>query len=98
MSGRRTVDGLKQTATLSRLLEALLKDLPDMNLWELSRSVGAPAVRVTSLIDKLEDRRWITGEWETGVPEGVARRRFYRLTPIGRTHALMLLRRYDDLP
>jgi DNA-binding MarR family transcriptional regulator len=91
------VDGIQYTAALGRVLETLLEDRPDMAIWPLSQAAGLTSVHVTSLIDKLEDRYWVAGEWETGVPDGQARRRFYRLTPIGRVHALALLGRYDDL-
>ncbi|WP_188197241.1 helix-turn-helix transcriptional regulator [Nonomuraea sp. SYSU D8015] len=94
---RREVDGLQYTAALGSVLEVLLKDQPGMAIWPLAEAAGLTAVRVTSLIDDLEDRSWVAGEWEEGVPDGQARRRFYRLTPIGWANALALLGRYDDL-
>jgi DNA-binding PadR family transcriptional regulator len=71
-----------------RVLVVLLSDVTNLSggpLMKLSRTSGP---RVYGLLDKLEDAGLVTAEWEVG-PE--PRRRFYRLTPDGRTWALNAL-------
>lgn len=68
-----------------RVLAVLLSDATNLSGWSLMKLSRTSGPRVYGLLDKLEDAGLVTAEWQVG-PE--PRRRFYRLTPEGRTWAL----------
>lgn len=60
--------------------------------WQIMKGVHRSGPTVYAVLDRLEDARWITGEWEVLEEAGEkrawrrekrARRRLYRLTPTG---------------
>jgi len=65
----------------------------DLHGWAIMKATKRSGPTVYGVLDRLEDMRWITGEWETQNPDpSKPRRRFYQLTPTGRTGAMALLR------
>ena len=69
--------------------------------WAIMKTTKRSGPTVYGVLDRLEDRNWITGYWEDQDPgSNKPRRRFYRLTPEGLTGICDLLanRRPEDLP
>ena len=65
----------------------------DLHGWAIMKATKRSGPTVYGVLDRLEDMRWFTGEWETQNPDpSKPRRRFYQLTPTGRTGAMALLR------
>ncbi|MEU4511758.1 helix-turn-helix transcriptional regulator [Nonomuraea wenchangensis] len=60
--------------------------------WAIMKATKRAGPTVYKVLDRLEDARWITGEWEElGPDEPGPRRRFYRLTGEGAPAARTLL-------
>jgi PadR family transcriptional regulator, regulatory protein PadR len=70
----------------------LLTGAAGLSGYPISRVAMARSVSVYAVLDRLENRGWVIGEWEDR-PDGVLgnRRRLYRLTPEGRTAVMELL-------
>jgi PadR family transcriptional regulator, regulatory protein PadR len=77
-----------------RVLLALLSGASNLSGYPLSRTAQVAGGHVYVILARLERQGWVTGEWETGKPEG-ERRRFYALTPEGRKVALLFLKLED---
>lgn len=58
--------------------------------YPLSRLAQAGPGAVYVVLDRLERRGWVTGDWEVREDAG-PRRRFYALTPEGRANVTLLL-------
>lgn len=60
--------------------------------WQIIRDTKLTGPTVYGILDRLEDKRWITGYWEKQNTDGNRpRRRFYRLTAEGRSQVQELL-------
>ncbi|MGC5016168.1 PadR family transcriptional regulator [Streptosporangium sp. DT93] len=60
--------------------------------WVIMKESKRAGPTVYKVLDRLEDARWIAGEWETLTPDqSRPRRRFYRLTGEGVLAAQALL-------
>lgn len=82
---------MKRTARGERrVLLVLLTGASRLSGYPISRAAQVGAGHVYVILAGLERRGWATSDWEDGKPEG-QRRRFYRLTPEGRTGAMELL-------
>jgi PadR family transcriptional regulator PadR len=69
--------------------------------WAIMKTTKRSGPTVYGVLDRLEDRNWITGYWEDQDPgSNKPRRRFYRLTPEGLAGIWDLLaeRRPEELP
>jgi DNA-binding PadR family transcriptional regulator len=84
-------DPWKPSRRERRVLLALLSGAPNLSGYPLSRTAQVSSFTVYRVLDRLEDRYWVIGEWEAGKPKE-ERRRFYALTPVGRTAVLRLLK------
>jgi PadR family transcriptional regulator PadR len=82
---------IKPTRRTRRVLTALLTGAENIGGSTIWRLTGGSAGGVYVVLDRLECAGWVTSDWEAGKPEG-QRRRFYRLTPAGRTAAAEMLR------
>ncbi|MER7365484.1 PadR family transcriptional regulator [Nonomuraea wenchangensis] len=86
------------------VLEALVKAFDDdepIHGWVIMRTTGRAGPTVYKVLDRLEDARWIEGEWEQLADDQPGpRRRFYRLTGQGvaAARALLLQRRPAPRP
>jgi DNA-binding PadR family transcriptional regulator len=74
-----------------RVLLALLTDAPELSGYPLSRLAQVGAGHVYIVLDHLEQRGWVTGEWEDNKPGFQSRRRYYQYTPVGRERARNIL-------
>jgi DNA-binding PadR family transcriptional regulator len=74
-----------------RVLLALLSGAGNLSGYPLGRTAQVGSLTVYRVLDRLEDRYWVIGQWEADKPKG-ERRRFYTLTPVGRTAVLGLLK------
>jgi DNA-binding PadR family transcriptional regulator len=76
-----------------RVMLALLTGAPRLSGYPLSRLAQVGSGTVYIVLDRLENRGWVEGEWEdpNPLPAGKGRRRFYRLTPKGRAAVTYLL-------
>ncbi|WP_206184912.1 PadR family transcriptional regulator [Thermoactinospora rubra] len=86
----RRVDGIPATKSMRRVLTVLLSDAPGLSGLRIADLGKVGYGNVYICLDRLEMAGWIRGEWEPERALG-PRRRFYRLTPAGRAHALELL-------
>ena len=90
------VSPARVTAPLLDVLEVLIlafrENNDEVHGWAIMRATKRSGPTIYGVLDRLEDMGWIEGRWETENPEpGKPRRRFYRLTPTGRTKARSLL-------
>ena len=90
-------------ATL-KVLSAMLQD-PAAEHYGLAliESTGVKAGSLYPILRRLENQRWIAGEWEDidESREGRRRRRYYKLTPDGLAvsrNAVLSARRQLDVP
>lgn len=78
------------------VLDVLLKAVgnhDDLHGWAIMKATKRSGPTVYGVLDRLENRGWITGQWEDENPEpGKPRRRLYGLTPTGVCEARELLR------
>ncbi|GAA4089678.1 PadR family transcriptional regulator [Nonomuraea soli] len=77
------------------VLEVLLSAFDsnqDIHGWAIMKAAKRAGPTVYKVLDRLEDARWISGEWEElGSDQPGPRRRFYRLTGEGAPAARALL-------
>ena len=85
---RPVMDGITATQRMRRVLLVLLTDAANISGLTIVRTAGLSVWATWTCLDQLEDRAWITGEFEDGP---YPRRRLYRLTPNGWTYAHLLL-------
>lgn len=71
-----------------RVIAVLLADASNLSGWPLAKLSKTSAARVYVVLARLERAELVTSEWEDGPNP---RRRFYRLTPEGRSWALNAL-------
>lgn len=65
------------------LLRAYAQD-EELHGWAIMKETKRSGPTVYGVLDRMEDRGWITGYWEEqGKDSSKPRRRFYRLTPKG---------------
>lgn len=84
---------------LARLLRADAQG-EDLHGWQIMKDTKRTGPTVYGVLDRLEDRQWITSYWEVLQPnEHRPRRRLYRLTDAGRAEVRDLLaeRRPEEL-
>lgn len=74
-----------------RVLLVLLSGAPDLSGYPICRAAGVPSGTAYYVLWRLEDAGWVTSEWGPVFTDDGLRRRFYRLTPTGRTGAYALL-------
>ncbi|GGN99018.1 PadR family transcriptional regulator [Microbispora bryophytorum] len=79
------MEGLQRiTQPTLDVLEVLLHAFNDdtqLHGWAIMKATKRAGPTVYKVLDRLEDARWIVGEWETLAPDQPGpRRRFYRLT------------------
>lgn len=85
------------TVPTLQILDVLLSD-PGRSDWfafELCRQTRLASGTVTQLMFRLERWGWVASRWEDAVVahgDGRPRRRFYRLTSLGRRSAVQLMR------
>ena len=67
---------------------------------EISRSLGISSGTLYPLLARLESAKWLNSEWEDVDPAaaGRPRRRFYKLTGQGQTHASRALAELQTAP
>ena len=66
--------------------------------WAIMKTTKRSGPTVYGVLDRLEDRNWITGYWEDQDPgSNKPRRRFYRLTPEGRKQLQAEAREFEKL-
>lgn len=76
---------------LEVLVEAFDDDAP-IHGWAIMKRTSRAGPTVYKVLDRLEDARWIAGEWEQLTEDQPGpRRRFYRLTGEGALAARALL-------
>ncbi|MGW2310779.1 PadR family transcriptional regulator [Actinomadura luteofluorescens] len=84
------------TRPLLDVLEVLLeahREKTELHGWLIIKETGRAGPTVYRVLDRLEDSKWVTSEWEDSTHEsGRPRRRMYRLTPEGLASATALLR------
>jgi DNA-binding PadR family transcriptional regulator len=75
-----------------RVLLVLLTGASRLSGYPISRAGMVGSGHVYVVLARLEREGWVESEWEAGeaLPNG-GRRRFYHLTPYGRTRALKVL-------
>ena len=83
----------KPSRRQQRVLLVLLSGASNLYGYQLWRTSQVRSGTVYRVLDHLEDRGWVTGEFREQAA-GKARR-FYTLTPEGRKAALLLLRLED---
>lgn len=88
MIRRPTMDGITATRRMRRVLLVLLTDASNITGLTIALTAGMGGGAVYICLAQLEDRGWVTGEFEDGP---YPRRRMYRLTPDGWTYAHLLL-------
>jgi DNA-binding PadR family transcriptional regulator len=74
-----------------RVLLALLSGADNLGGYEIARAAQVGPAKPYTVLPRLEHLGWVTSEQETPVPANRPRRRFYRLTPGGRTRVMELL-------
>ncbi len=81
-----------------RVMLVLLTGASRLSGYPISRAAMVGSGTVYIVLGRLERLGWVVSEWETPnpLPEGKARRRFYRLTPDGRRQVLAVLRLRED--
>jgi DNA-binding PadR family transcriptional regulator len=80
-----TMDEIKLSDKDKRVLAVLLSDATNLSAFPLAKLSRTSSGGIYVLLARLERNDLVTSEWQVG-PE--PRRRFYRLTPEGRTWAL----------
>jgi PadR family transcriptional regulator, regulatory protein PadR len=71
---------------------ALMDGEEELHGWAIMKTTKRTGPTVYGVLDRLEEAGWITGHWEEQPPEAnKPRRRFYQLTPTGRTAVRDLL-------
>lgn len=90
MSATTTTAKVKPTRGVRRVLLVLLTGADNLSGYPIGRAAAISFASVYNALDRLENAGWITGEFE-GQPGARPRRRFYRLTPEGRSLATGLL-------
>ncbi|MGI5293170.1 PadR family transcriptional regulator [Nonomuraea polychroma] len=90
------MEGLQRiTQPTLDVLEVLLHAFNDdtqVHGWAIMKDTKRAGPTVYKVLDRLEDARWIVGEWEELAPDQPGpRRRFYRLTGEGASAARDLL-------
>lgn len=71
----------------------------DLHGWVIMKAAKRSGPTVYGILDRLEDMGWITGRWEAQNPDSnKPRRRFYQLTPTGRSEAMELLLKHRPQP
>ncbi|MER5298942.1 helix-turn-helix transcriptional regulator [Streptomyces lasiicapitis] len=80
---------IRLTKPTIAVLEALLASTDDTPAWGLSicRDADLGSGTVYPILDRLEERKWITSWNETGQHPGRPARRYYELTGLGREQA-----------
>lgn len=74
------------------LLEAFTNGQQELHGWALKTATGRSGPTVYGVLDRLEDAKWIAGQWEEQQAEqNRPRRRLYRLTPSGAIAVQQLL-------
>ncbi|MFI7131944.1 PadR family transcriptional regulator [Nonomuraea sp. NPDC050153] len=77
------------------MLETLVRahdDNEPIHGWAIMKATGRAGPTVYKVLDRLEEARWVTGEWEALAHDQPGpRRRFYRLTGEGERAARALL-------
>ncbi|MFC4062808.1 hypothetical protein ACFOWE_31340 [Planomonospora corallina] len=93
---RPVVDGVRLTPASERVLRVPLTSAPGLTVAAIGSRAGVKTRTVSRLLVRLQVRSWVLSAWES-LPPGAdrPRRRFYRLTPYGRTRTLRLLGAYD---
>lgn len=93
---------IRLTTTTRLVLDLFLATDPDDPLWgyRITEETGLGPGTIYPLLERLEKAGWITGSWETGLPEDRPRRRFYTLSGTGRQEyaALQAARARGRLP
>ncbi|MET7334350.1 helix-turn-helix transcriptional regulator [Nonomuraea sp. NPDC005650] len=80
------------TLDVLEVLIAAFDDNEQIYGWAIMKATKRAGPTVYKVLDRLEDARWISGEWEElGPDEPGPRRRFYRLTGEGAPAARALL-------
>jgi PadR family transcriptional regulator PadR len=81
---------VRVTAAVSKVLAALLED-PEADRYglDLMRASGHPSGTLYPILLRLQNAGWVEARWEEIDPVAVGRpaRRYYRLTPDGRSLA-----------
>jgi DNA-binding PadR family transcriptional regulator len=78
-----------------RVMLALLSGAANLSGYPLARATQVGYGRVYVILGRLERSGWVSSEW--GAPDAKGnRRRFYRLTPGGRSQALAVLGLAED--
>ncbi|RCG31924.1 PadR family transcriptional regulator [Sphaerisporangium album] len=85
---RHTLDGIRATRAMRRVLLVLLTDAANLGGFTITKAAGVGAGSTYVCLDRLEERAWVTGEFADGP---YPRRRFYRLTPAGWKYSHQLL-------
>jgi DNA-binding PadR family transcriptional regulator len=78
-----------------RVMLALLSGAGNLSGYPLACAAQVGYGRVYVILARLERSGWVGGEWGTPDAKG-NRRRFYRLTPGGRSQALAVLGLAED--
>jgi PadR family transcriptional regulator, regulatory protein PadR len=89
----RTMDGLRLTTPLLKLLRMFLAD-PTANYWgfEIMKATGLASGTVYPLLARLEGMDWLESGWDDEQEmSGRPRRRYYRLTGEGVVSARIAL-------
>ncbi|MEU9781448.1 helix-turn-helix transcriptional regulator [Streptomyces phaeochromogenes] len=84
---------IRLTKPTIAVLEALLASTGEAPAWGLSicRDADLGSGTVYPILDRLEERKWITSRVETGAHPGRPARRYYELTGPGRVQATAAL-------
>lgn len=66
---------------------AILAERPDVPLygWEIMQRASLAGGTVYPILARLQERGWVTSQWEVPPPPGRTPRRFYSLTETGKT-------------
>ena len=73
-----------------RVMLVLLTGAGRLSGYPICRAAMTGPGTVYPVLERMEKRGWVVGEWEER-SDGHPRRRFYRLTPAGRNNILELL-------
>lgn len=74
-----------------RILLVLMTGAPGLSGYPISRLAQAGSGSVYPTLARLEKLGWVTGEWDAAETANGGRRRFYKLTVIGRENVAQLL-------
>ncbi|WP_205718269.1 PadR family transcriptional regulator [Actinomadura sp. WMMA1423] len=76
---------IRMTTPTRLVLDVLIASAEDPPWgYRICEEAGIGSGTVYPILERLEQAGWIEGEWERGQPEDRPRRRFYRLTNVGR--------------